>query len=183
MTRVFLTLTFFCALYAAVAQADNYVVVTPNSPPAVEKSEKSQNDQTTITRKIHVIERPLYFFSDYGLSAGARQLSAKKYADAITSFENVLDRNPRNIDALAGLGASYLGLKETKQAGDYIRKALARDNKHIGANYLYGRYYLLTGEVSQAVDQMTLLDMLCGRKYNCPEAASLSAEINEYKKQ
>lgn len=162
------------------ALAQNHVVVTPDNSKTVTR--QTVKPTPALKKSDQDIERPFYFFSDYGLSSGARLLSLKKYAAAISTFENVLQRNPRNIDALAGIGAAYLGLKETKPAGDYIRKALARDNKHIGANYLYGLYYLQNGEVQQAVDQMTLLDMLCGQKYSCPEAVSLEGEINAYKK-
>ena len=183
MRTLFSTLTAFVFLSIPMALAQNHVVVTPKTAADTPKIEHTLPATTKPALKIErPIERPFYFFSDYGLSVGARLLSAKKYAAAISTFENVLDRNPRNIDALAGLGAAYLGLEQTKPAGDHIRKALARDNKHIGANYLYGRYYLMTDQVEQAIDQMTLLDMLCGQKYSCPEAASLEGEINAYKK-
>lgn len=181
MRKTSLYLIFAFCLVIAPAMAQQHVVVTPAGKTDIVTEEMKK---TLVAPKDNSdIYRPYYFFSDYGLTVGARLLTAKKYAAAISTFENVLDRNPRNIDALAGIGAAYLGLGQTKPAGDHIRKALARDNKHIGANHLYGRYYLQTGEVQQAVDQLTLLDMLCGQKYSCPEAASLEGEINAYKKQ
>ncbi len=176
-----LVLILICAVPAL---ADNYLVITPQSQQhkAEATPEKAPTQRPVNVPKTSDLVRPLYFFSDYGLTTGARLLANGKYAAAISDFENVLERNPRNIDALAGIGAAYLGLNQTKPAGDHIRKALARDNKHIGANYLYGRYYLQTGEIEQAIDQMLILDMLCGQKYKCPEAASLEAEINAHKK-
>lgn len=159
------------AFSASNAQAQNHVKVSKDKIPE-DKEELQRPEQNP----------DLYFFSDSGLNVGQTLLKREKYTEAISVFENVLKRNPRNIDALAGIGAGYLGLGQTKQAGDILRKAISRDNKHTGANYLLGLYYLETGKISNAVDQAQVLYMLCGR-YSCPEETSLSAAINRAKKE
>ena len=123
------------------------------------------------------IKRQLYFFSDSALTNGAHLLKREKYTAALKVFQDILRRNSRNIDAVAGLGAAYLGMGQTKPAGDHIRKALARDNKHIGANYLLGRYYLAIDRPAQATEQLNVLYLLCGRQ-SCPAEAALEAEID-----
>ena len=164
-------------LIPTLALAQNHVRVQKDNTP-------TQVTTTSPVEKNLVIpeRRPLYFFSDHGLTYGARLLSEEKYASALQSFQRVLDVNPRNIDALTGIGAVYLGMDQTKPAGDYIRKALARDNKHIGANYLYGRYYIAIDRIDLALDQLTVLNMLCGTKYKCSEALALEGDLHTAQK-
>ncbi|MGM0422927.1 MAG: tetratricopeptide repeat protein [Pseudomonadota bacterium] len=148
-----------------------------DSEKSAQEDAGSENESAKSAAGQAPIKRQLYFFSDSGLTNGANLLKREKYTAALQVFQDILKRNPRNIDAVAGLGAAYLGMDQTKAAGDQIRKALARDNKHIGANYLLGRYYLDIDRPSQATEQLNVLYLLCG-KQNCPEEAALEAEID-----
>lgn len=149
---------------------------TQNEAPAESQAKDSTTRPSPPTAEAPT-KRQLYFMSDHGLTNGAYLLEHEKYAAALQVFEDVLERNSRNIDAVAGLGAAYLGLGQTKPAGDEIRKALARDNRHIGANYLLGRYYLAIDRPEQATEQLRVLALLCGRS-GCPEDYALQAEID-----
>ena len=178
MPRALLILLLIFGFGLSSAQAQNYVRVEKN-----DKAEQTTVPAPAIDKTLHIARKqPLYFFSDFGLTYGARLLAEGKYASALESFQRVLDVNPRNIDALAGKGAAYLGMGRMQQAGDHIRRALSRDNKHVGANYLYGRYYIMTDRIDLALDQLTVLNLLCGTRYKCVEALALEGDLNAARK-
>ena len=178
LQNLFLFTALLIAL-PACGQAQNHVKITPDNKPAATTETAIPDADIEKTLQI-ASKRPLYFFSDYGLSLGARLLAEEKYGSAVETFRRVLEVNPRNIDAEAGMGAAQLGMKNIKAASDHIRRALSRDNKHLGAQYLYGRYYLAIDRTDLALEQLNVLNMLCGIKHKCIEALALEGDINAY---
>lgn len=181
ITSIFLIGFFVYIPLTQMAFAQNHIKVSKPADKTITPTKKTvQKKKTTQSTLTQDQARLLYFLSDYGLLSGQSLLKKGKYADAANIFQTILKRNPRSIDALAGLGAAYLGLNDTKQAAAHLRKALARDNKHIGANYLMGLYYLETDKTDKAVEQAHVLHLLCAR-HGCPESASLNNAINTAK--
>ena len=155
------------------AYAQNHIKISKDKIPEEQQAKTTENTSAP---------PDFYFLSDSGLNVGEALLKREKYTEAIAVFENVLKRNPRNVDAHAGIGAAYLGLGQTKRAGEALQTALSRDAKHAGGNYLMGLFYVETDQISKAVDQAQVLYMLCGR-YACPEEEALSTAINRAKQE
>jgi tetratricopeptide (TPR) repeat protein len=61
------------------------------------------------------------------LDAAFAQLESGRYADAEQGFSRVLQKDPQNAEALAGLGSALVEQARCKPAVDALRKAVAAD--------------------------------------------------------
>ena len=169
----------FCSANPSSAKAQNHIRITgENKTPAQQDTSAQKQQQKTSDPTIAQTARPLYFMSDSGLTSGSYFLQHEKYAGALQVFNEVLERDPRNTDALAGKGAALIGLQQYDQAQKSLNEAVQRAPKHIGANYLLGRLYAAQNQIDPALDQLRVIHTLCGDD-GCAENAALEAEINE----
>lgn len=168
--RVFLTI-LFVAVFAAVApvavQADGY---SRAGQPA--KSDEAGDAAPTQTTKVYALPAR----SDSMLDFAAELMGKGKYAQSISVLEDVLKRNPANPDALAYLGFANMQLGDLDVAEAKLRLALKIDGRHLGANQHLGEVYAKRGKTARALDQLTVLKMLC--RTSCPEKEALEAAIN-----
>lgn len=160
-----LILTLFTPVFISPVMADGYA--RPGQPAEAEADgEKSKT----------VVKGPMPGRSDSTLDYAADLLSRKKYAQAISVLEDVLKRNPANADAYAYLGFANLQLGDLDAAESKLRLALKIDSRHLGANQHLGEVFAKRGKTARALDQLTVLKMLC--RTSCPEKEALEAAIN-----
>lgn len=137
------------ALYAAPVLAMGGTPDPPQKPPAASK--------------------------DTGYSEAEKAVKAKQYEQAIKQLEQVVAKEPRNVDALNYLAYSHRELGRYDASMGYYRQALAINANHRGANEYLGQLYLKTGKLKEAQAQLAKLQKLCGK--GCEEYESLRTAI------
>lgn len=109
-----------------------------------------------------------------------RAVQRGEYREAIDLLNDVVERQPRNVDAHNYLGYSHRQLGEYRQALVHYRRALEIDPDHRGANEYLGQLYLLRNDLERAEAQLEKLERICGP--GCEEYDSLNAAIQEYRR-
>lgn len=110
-----------------------------------------------------------------GYTDAERAVKAKEYDKAIAILEQVVAKEPRNVDALNYLAYSNRELGRFDVALGQYQRALAIDANHRGANEYLGQLYLKLGKVTEAQAQLAKLQKICGR--GCEEYESLRAAV------
>ena len=87
------------------------------------------------------------------LAAGSVASENGQYLTALQDYQRVQELEPRNIDALLDLGATYEALKEPDHALAAYRKAEELDPEYYDSYNALGGFYLQNGQYSEAVDQ------------------------------
>lgn len=113
--------------------------------------------------------------ADSGYTDAERAVKAKQYEDAIKKLEQVVAKEPRNVDALNYLAYSHRELGHYDVSLGWYQKALAINANHRGANEYLGQLYLKTGKMKEAQAQLGKLQKICGR--GCEEYESLRSAI------
>lgn len=112
---------------------------------------------------------------DSGYNEAERAVKAKQYEDAIKKLEQVVAKEPNNVDALNYLAYSHRELGRYDISLGWYQKALAINASHRGANEYLGQLYLRMGNTKAAQAQLAKLQKLCGR--GCEEYESLRSAI------
>jgi len=107
-------------------------------------------------------------------ATGKKAMEGKKWAEAVSSFNKVVAKNPKNADAYNYLGYSNRWLGKYDEAFAAYNKALALDPKHRGALEYSGIAYLKTGQKAQAEAQLARLQTICA---SCEETADLAKAV------
>lgn len=110
-----------------------------------------------------------------GYTEAERAVKARQYEDAIKKLEQVVAKEPRNVDAMNYLAYSHRELGRYDIALGWYQKALALNANHRGANEYLGQLYLKMGKTKEARAQLAKLQKLCGR--GCEEYESLRGAI------
>lgn len=87
-------------------------------------------------------------FRERGWSA----LAASDYEEAARHLQAALDRDPKELSAMAMLAWSYLRLDRPGDADDLLRQALAIDSLHPLARTIAGFAHLLAGRLEPAME-------------------------------
>ena len=120
-------------------------------------------------------QKPPAASKDTGYSEAERAVKAKQYEQAIKQLEQVVAKEPRNVDALNYLAYSHRELGRYDVSMRYYQQALAINANHRGANEYLGQLYLKTGKTKEAQAQLAKLQKLCGK--GCEEYESLRTAI------
>ncbi len=112
---------------------------------------------------------------DGGYTEAEKAVKARQYEKAIKTLEQVVAKEPRNVDALNYLAYSHRELGRNDIALGYYQQAMAINANHRGANEYLGQLYLRMGRMPEAQAQLAKLEKLCGR--NCEEYQSLRAAL------
>jgi tetratricopeptide (TPR) repeat protein len=112
---------------------------------------------------------------DSGYTEAERAVKAKQYEDAIKKLEQVVAKEPKNVDAMNYLAYSHRELGRYDISLGWYQKALAINANHRGANEYLGQLYLKMGNAKGAQAQLAKLQKLCGR--GCEEYESLRSAI------
>jgi tetratricopeptide (TPR) repeat protein len=115
--------------------------------------------------------------SDY--DDAVRAVEKKDYKQAIRLLSRVLEKTPKNADALNYMGFSHRKSGDHQKAIDYYKQALAVNPDHRGANEYLGEAYLEINDVPKAEERLAHLINVCGQ--NCKEARELSDAIAAHK--
>jgi len=73
----------------------------------------------------------------------------RKFKQAQKEFELYLARDPNNVNALGGLGSTYLALGDLNRSEETLKKALEIDPNDIGSNTTLGMVYLQKGNLDE----------------------------------
>lgn len=113
--------------------------------------------------------------SEGSYTEAEKAVKAKQYEKAIKQLEQVVAKEPGNVDALNYLAYSHRELGRYDVALRYYQQALAINANHRGANEYLGQLYLRTGKMKEAQAQLAKLRKICGK--GCEEYESLRAAI------
>ena len=113
--------------------------------------------------------------SDSGYTDAEKAVKAKQYEQAIKMLEQVVAKEPKNVDALNYLAYSHRELGRHDISLSYYQTALGLNPNHRGANEYLGQLYLKMGKTKEAQAQLAKLQKLCGR--GCEEYESLRSAI------
>lgn len=73
------------------------------------------------------------------------------FPQALNWYERALARNPKNYDALYGMGACYLLTRVPEKAVSFFQRALSADNSSLAAKMALGEALLVTGKAQDSV--------------------------------
>jgi Flp pilus assembly protein TadD len=107
-------------------------------------------------------------------TAGKKALDAKNWAQAVSSFTQVVAKNPGNADAYNYLGYASRWMGNYDAAFAAYDKALALDPAHKGALSYSGIAYIKTNQTAQAEAQLAKLQALCA---SCEETSALAQAL------
>ncbi|MCG8494234.1 MAG: tetratricopeptide repeat protein [Sneathiellales bacterium] len=110
---------------------------------------------------------------------GKKQIEQKDWTGAISSFTDVVRKNPKHADAFNYLGYASRQMGEYEKAFAYYREALAINPNHRGANEYIGEAYLQTGNLAMAEKHLSRLDDIC--TFGCAEYTMLKRAVADYK--
>src|SRR5215470_2508109 len=91
--------------------------------------------------------------SDTGYTEAERAVKAKQYEQAIKMLEQVVAKDPKNVDALNYLAYSHRELGRYDISLSYYQTALGINANHRGANEYLGQLYLKMGKTKEAQAQ------------------------------
>lgn len=80
-------------------------------------------------------------------------IKQKKNQDAQLVYEKILHNNPKNAEALAGLGWTYYTQGQRDLAEEQAKKALQIDNRIPMAHNVLGAIYFSKGQVEDAKNE------------------------------
>ena len=133
----------FALGYAALGQAYQLKYVVDPNPKWIE--EASANCKRALELDNHL---PAAY-----VTLGRIHTDSGQYDLAAQEFQHALDLNPREADALNGIGVSYQRASRTKDAEAAFKKAIAlRDDDWVTYNAL-GLFYNTQGQYAQAIEQ------------------------------
>lgn len=103
------------------------------------------------------------------------RVNAGDFRAAIPLLSAIVQRDPRNADALNLMGFSLRKTGQFDLALQYYNAALAIDSQNLGANEYLGELYVQMGQLAKAKRQLAILTAACGA--NCPQTQDLEAAI------
>ena len=118
------------------------------------------------------------YSSDVDLDPILELIEKEEYETAINQLFDELDADPDNPDILSLLGFSHRKIHNYEDAMTFYEWALKVEPEHKGANEYLGELYLETNQFDKAVQQLEILDGLCGNR--CKEYSKLKEAIDSY---
>ena len=118
------------------------------------------------------------YSSDVDLDPILELIEKEEYETAINHLFDELDADPDNPDILSLLGFSHRKIRNFEDAMTFYEWALKVEPEHKGANEYLGELYLETNQFDKAVQQLEILDGLCGNR--CKEYSQLKKAIDSY---
>lgn len=88
-------------------------------------------------------------------AAGVEAAKQGRYAEAVTGYEEALNRDPNRLDALIGLGIARYKLGALTEAIEILEKAVARTPAEGTARLYLALGYLRTGDAGRVDEHLT----------------------------
>lgn len=103
------------------------------------------------------------------------KVNAGDYRGAIPLLTAIVQKDPRNADALNLMGFSLRKTGQTDLALQYYNAALAIAPQNLGANEYLGELYVELGQIDKAKQRLAILTAACGA--DCVQTRDLAAAI------
>lgn len=116
--------------------------------------------------------------SDPDVEAGKAAIRGKDWNGAISAFNKVAAKDPKNADAQNWLGYAHRNSGNFDLAFKHYNEALRLDSKHRGAHEYIGEAYLMKGNLAKAKEHLAALDRICF--FGCEEYSDLKKAIAEF---
>jgi tetratricopeptide (TPR) repeat protein len=110
-----------------------------------------------------------------GLEEAEFKVNAGDFRAAIPLLSAIVQRDPRNADALNLMGYSLRKTGQFALALQYYNSALAIAPQNLGANEYLGELYVQMGQIEKARQQLAVLTAACGA--DCVQTRDLTAAI------
>jgi len=106
-------------------------------------------------------------------------IKAGEYRSAIPLLAAIKSEFKTSADIPNWLGFCHRKLKDYPTANAFYDEALTLNPTHLGANEYLGEWYVETGDLAKAKEQLAYLKGLCG---SCEEAQDLAEAIEKAEK-
>lgn len=112
---------------------------------------------------------------DPDFTAGRAAIDRQQWAEAVSLFSRVANKDPKNADAFNYLGFAYRNQGNYAEAFKHYATALQIDPRHKGALEYQGEAYIKTGNMAKAEENLAALDRIC--TFGCAEFTELKTKI------
>lgn len=114
----------------------------------------SDEDATDLDRPVRTSFVPDSASIAWRFRAGERHHKARRYDEALSVYQTVLDEEPTHSRALKRVAALYYRRAEYERSIDYASRALALDTYDPTANFIFGIAQQQTGDLVNAKDAL-----------------------------
>ncbi len=105
-------------------------------------------------------------------------LQARMATLAVTAYQEVLSRDPGNLDVRTDMATAYLSTGSPMQGVTEIKRVLEEDPNHLSANFNYGLMLLHINRTDKALEQLEhVLDLAPDSSAHYQSASALIARI------
>ena len=104
------------------------------------------------------------------------EVNSGDFGTAVPLLTAIIQREPRNADALNLMGYSLRKTGQYKLSLAYYKAALTIAPQNLGANEYLGELYVVMGETAKAKHQLAILTAACGA--DCVQTRDLTAAIS-----
>jgi len=112
---------------------------------------------------------------DPNFTQGKAAIDKRDWGAAITSFQAVVAKDPKNADAFNWIGYAQRNQGNYEAAFASYGKALEIDPRHRGAHEYVGEAYLKQGNIAKAEEHLKQLDRIC--TFGCAEYTELKNKV------
>ena len=107
------------------------------------------------------------------------QMDARRFADAIISYQRSLDLDPKNVDVRVDMGTCYRGVGQPEKAIEEYRKGMQYDPRHAMAYMNAGVVYAY--DLGKKVEAIKAFEKYLELAPNAPNAADIRGEVQKLK--
>lgn len=112
--------------------------------------------------------------NDPDFSAANAHVKAGRWAEALPLLLKVEERSKNSADVYNLLGVTYRKLKDYPVSKKHYERALQIDSNHLPTLEYQGEWFIETGDMARARENLAKLKMLCG---TCHEYQDLAGAI------
>jgi TolB-like protein/Flp pilus assembly protein TadD/DNA-binding winged helix-turn-helix (wHTH) protein len=142
------------AFRAAIAIAPDFAGAHAGLCRALARSFDQSRDRRALDEAEVACQRSLALDAtliDTEKALAALYVSGGKFRPAADSYSRVIARNPRDADALLGLGQAYVGLGRAREAEASLRKATEIEPAYWSTHMALGRFLFQRGRADEAL--------------------------------
>ncbi len=116
---------------------------------------------------------------DAWIALGNAQMDAQRYAEAILSYQRVLDLDPKNVDVRVDMGTCYRGVGQPERALQEYQAALKINARH--ANAYRNTGVVLANDLHRNAEAAKAFQKYLEIAPDAPDAGQIQAEIQSLK--
>ena len=100
------------------------------------------------------------------LEIGEKYLSEMKYEEAILIFKEVIEIEPRNVQAYLGISEAYMALDEPQEAINWLETGISRIEERREIINKCEELYIKASQIHQSMDNDDLAEKVLGLGYD-----------------